>query len=204
MNPIPLLVLFVSTFVIENLTMTYSRKPFGPKMCDQFCRQVKQCTAVSFSAEQLSCQLLLKRVEKTEKKNNTIISNQNMVMRGSPEGSEQTNLKLHMGQKTWADAMKACREDGMSLLQMDTRQKQLAVILHPRYNDFNLYKMWLGLTDLYHNDSYYWTSGAPITYAGWAYGEPTHGSQDCVYVAMNSMKWTDSNCESKRRFICEK
>ncbi len=69
---------------------------------------------------------------------------------------------------------------------------------------------WIGLTDRGRDGegNYRWTTGEPVDYLNWAFGEPNDavfpGEEDCIFMINRAAgDWNDNVCDVGRRFICE-
>merc|ERR1711915_232117 len=70
---------------------------------------------------------------------------------------------------------------------------------------------WIGGTDLHHEGSWLWLSGAPWSYTNWQDGEPNqNGNEDCTAINSDAQyKWMDLSCDSANHgvphyVVCEK
>jgi hypothetical protein len=68
---------------------------------------------------------------------------------------------------------------------------------------------WMGLTDREAEGSWQWESGEPVTYTGWAAGEPNNaggedsGGEDCVTWFPGGHGWNDNDCHIDFSYVCE-
>lgn len=123
-------------------------------------------------------------------------------------------------EKSWTDALKVCTELGMQLVAIQTAEQQRAIeqFLHKRIwgsrktvLDNVYWYLWTSGADVDSDGNFEWkTINKPVTFTSWGVGEPNGGTgESCIelrYVSSGSdrdLKWNDSLCWIKKRFICE-
>ena len=68
---------------------------------------------------------------------------------------------------------------------------------------------WIGLTDLFHEGSFAWVTGEPVTYTNWAKGQPDNGGNlnehfAVIWPVSHSRKWNDYFNDITGRFaLCQ-
>ncbi|XP_046332137.1 C-type lectin TsL-like [Haliotis rufescens] len=126
-------------------------------------------------------------------------------------GAEFIRVKLYMEKKTWDDAQTSCQEDGGSLAKLDTRQIERSIVSLSGFAAVKTLGPWIGLSDLYDNDTYFWTDGTPTTYLNWLDRRPSHSykgqKENCVIIQYSYRRqvvgWNDVYCWNKGSFICQ-
>lgn len=123
-------------------------------------------------------------------------------------------------ERSWTDALKMCTEMGMKLVSIESAEQQRGIewYLHKRIwgarktvLDYVYWNLWTSGADVDSDGQFEWKAiNKPVTFAAWGEGEPNGGSgESCIelrYVAPTGereLKWNDSVCWVKKRFICE-
>ena len=104
---------------------------------------------------------------------------------------------LHARSRSWLDARDACAGAGGYLASVETAEEQAFLGQH-----FSI-EVWLGATRG-PGGAFQWVSGAPFDFTAFARGQPDNagGTENCL--AFNRFgAWTDIDCGSSRRFVCE-
>ncbi|XP_048251542.1 CD209 antigen-like protein E [Haliotis rufescens] len=119
-------------------------------------------------------------------------------------GQIVTYIKKHLKGKYWHDALRVCQSEGASLVKMDSRKKKRLVDIKFGRVDW----MWIGLKDVFKNDTFYWTDGEPLTnIEAWKPGEPSHMfvgvDEDCVESRHGHKYMAHVSCNLLRGYLCE-
>ncbi|XP_073832279.1 lectin subunit alpha-like [Musca autumnalis] len=140
------------------------------------------------------------------------------VVRGVPQWHNSTDGRQYFidgDQKyNWFQAFRECASRKLQLVEIDTQQKNQALIavLKPIFG--NSHNLWLGATDEYNRDKnmkrpFYWsTSGKLVTFTHWSDKNPDNDQRDehCVHTwaSKPNYQWNDHHCDTPRfGFICE-
>uniref|UniRef100_A0A1I8MSN1 Uncharacterized protein n=1 Tax=Musca domestica TaxID=7370 RepID=A0A1I8MSN1_MUSDO len=124
------------------------------------------------------------------------------VVRGVPQWHNST------------DARHECARRNLQLVEIETKEKNeaLLAVLKPIFG--NSHNLWLGAMDEYNRDKnfkrpFYWSSsGKPMTFSYWSDNNPDNYKQDehCVHTwaSKSNYLWNDNRCDHSRfGFICE-
>ncbi|XP_005387016.1 PREDICTED: macrophage mannose receptor 1 [Chinchilla lanigera] len=108
--------------------------------------------------------------------------------------------------KTWFESRDFCRALGGELAAIKNKDELQAIwrlITSTRsYHE----TFWLGLTYGGSSEGFTWSSGSPVIYENWAYGEPNNYNNVEYCGEMKgdpSMNWNDINCEHLNNWICQ-
>jgi len=97
----------------------------------------------------------------------------------------------------WATGESACVDLGGHLVAIGSQHENDLVA------GFGLGGPFLGFTDAAVEDSFVWSSSAPVTYLHWAAGEPNdNGPEDCATMR-SDMLWNDVGCANPAPYVCE-
>lgn len=106
----------------------------------------------------------------------------------------------------WFAAFHACHLKNMTLATINSEAEQIDIgnLIGSWISTKKVY--WTSGTDQAKEGEFVWMStGQPIRYKNWYYGEPNnHGSQHCLTISnINSHQWDDDQCSNKYFYICE-
>jgi len=115
---------------------------------------------------------------------------------------------------SWFDAMQCCYFQHGYLaepLNAEENDKIKTYLQISVGGDLQQY-WWIGGTDMHHEGSWTWMSGAPWMFDSWADGEPNqNGNEDCTaYDCQAGFGWMDLYCDSDdtlgmpHHVVCEK
>nr|XP_039269898.1 uncharacterized protein LOC120344668 isoform X2 [Styela clava] len=109
---------------------------------------------------------------------------------------------------TWTEANSYCKAKNARLLEIQTAEEQFFISsFAATLNKEGIVAVWLGISDIGHDDDFRWTDQKVITYSQWDVNQPTHrnGQDDCgmVYTGKGSNNWEIVTCYSPQAFICE-
>ncbi|XP_023561199.1 macrophage mannose receptor 1 [Octodon degus] len=107
--------------------------------------------------------------------------------------------------KTWFESRDFCRALGGELATIKSKE-ELQAIWRLITSTRSYHEMfWLGLT-YGSSEGFTWSSGSPVTYENWAFGEPNNYNNVEYCGEMKgdpSMQWNDINCEHLNNWICQ-
>ncbi|XP_070592011.1 low affinity immunoglobulin epsilon Fc receptor-like [Erythrolamprus reginae] len=110
---------------------------------------------------------------------------------------------VRMGSEAWSQAGKRCESYQSKLVIIDNfaEQKFLTSVLNGK-------TLWIGLSDMNHENKFVWVDSSSVSYTSWAPREPNnsgHG-EDCVVMSSQANgRWEDRPCgKSVDGWICEK
>ena len=91
-----------------------------------------------------------------------------------------------------------------SLVEIETEEEQDALVkvaMDKKYDSYNIYGFWIGLTDQAEEGTMVWESGGKVKFTAWSKWEPNNlfRSEDCVnlWVGWNRKGlWNDANCDT--------
>lgn len=104
---------------------------------------------------------------------------------------------------TWAQAASHCQAAGGALARLDSAAQSIAV--HEAAHRLRRERWWIGLADHAEEGRFEWLDRAPVSFAGWAKGQPDNGScnQDCAALKRDgSGSWQDTHCAQRQPFVC--
>ncbi|XP_013101617.2 lectin subunit alpha [Stomoxys calcitrans] len=114
----------------------------------------------------------------------------------------------------WFKAFHECARRKLQLVEIDSKEKNQALIevLKPLFGDSH--NLWIGANDEYNRDKdfkrpFYWSSsGQPMTFSHWSSNNPDNDQQDehCVHMwkSKPDYQWNDHHCDTPRfGFVCE-
>ncbi len=128
----------------------------------------------------------------------------NLVCRGNQTFAfEGASWCLNVGERTFADAKRACAADGGALAVVRTTQENNA--LRTAFAQrFAAKRMWIGLTDDGEEGNWRWLSGAPMTFSAWQPNEPNDfNGEDCGELHADTWSWNDLDCNVALPSVCE-
>lgn len=101
----------------------------------------------------------------------------------------------------WDDARLSCRQDGAELLHIQSveqqQQVEAALAEYPE-------AVWSGLARPDASESFAWSGGAPVTYVGWAAGQPSDDAFHCARLTAGDRRWDDVDCRlEKLAYVCQ-
>ncbi|XP_073821571.1 uncharacterized protein [Musca autumnalis] len=102
---------------------------------------------------------------------------------------------------TWFEALNICLKQGMTLVTIESWEKQLKLLeITPQQ------KVWIGGHDLITRNKFEWISnGQKFNFTNWLNGPPpnNNGTAHCVEMLFVNLKWNSLDCNERRGFICE-
>uniref|UniRef100_T1PK09 Lectin C-type protein n=1 Tax=Musca domestica TaxID=7370 RepID=T1PK09_MUSDO len=107
----------------------------------------------------------------------------------------------------WFEAWEECAMRNMTLIAIDTAEKNTIVdkVLRNRFEKCP--NLWLGGNDLGLEGKFVWSStGKRFEFSNWSKGQPDNykSNEHCVhYYTITDFEWNDAPCTSKIGFICE-
>ncbi|XP_061401010.1 lectin subunit alpha-like [Musca vetustissima] len=107
----------------------------------------------------------------------------------------------------WFEAKDECAIRDMTLIVIDTPEKNASIekVLRRRFGKCP--NLWLGGNDLGLEDKFTWSStGKPFEFSNWSNGQPDNSknNEHCVhYDRRTDFEWNDTQCATKMGFICE-
>jgi hypothetical protein len=105
---------------------------------------------------------------------------------------------------SWGDAAAFCMARGGALARIDSREQSQALYREARRLDGKS-RWWIGLHDRTAEGSFEWIDGAPLSFTGWARGEPNNDTcnQDCAALKRRGDgAWHDTHCGQAQPFVC--
>jgi len=105
---------------------------------------------------------------------------------------------------SWSSAQAICLWYGAHLATINSAAEDN--FLRPFASSSGYDGTWIGFNDIAQEGVWVWESGEPVTYTGWASGEPNdqYGSEDCGhYYYKSGYLWNDAGCNDNWPFICE-
>ncbi|XP_077993136.1 lymphocyte antigen 75-like [Glandiceps talaboti] len=106
-------------------------------------------------------------------------------------------------QSDWQSARDVCRGLGGDLVTVHHESLQSFITMQLLESDTDV---WIGLSDLSHQNVYKWTEGSPSDYRNWAVGRPGFHTQGRTCVLISSSlddKWDNVNCDDLKGWICQ-
>ncbi|XP_075159347.1 lectin subunit alpha-like [Haematobia irritans] len=108
---------------------------------------------------------------------------------------------------TWFEAGIECAIRNMTLITVDTVERNQAVDALLRKKFQNIPNLWIGGSDLGEEGKFVWSStGKPFEFTNWQSQQPDNNKNDehCVHYRRTSdFEWNDAQCWEKFGFICE-
>ncbi|XP_055533980.1 collectin-10-like [Wyeomyia smithii] len=111
----------------------------------------------------------------------------------------------------WFEAISYCQEAGMSLVQIRDQYDNSALQDWLNENGYGQSDtFWIGANDLATAGVFRWGfTNKRIKFKQWSSGEPNAASirgetEHCVQLIAQTMKWNDSVCSRRLKFICER
>ncbi|XP_067653228.1 C-type lectin lectoxin-Lio3-like [Haliotis asinina] len=132
-------------------------------------------------------------------------------------GKVKINVKRHVIPLSWDAALSVCQSEGGSLVKIDTKEKETAIMkkFNIQSRSFSPVYLWMGLRYFKVQRKFLWTDKTPLEHGNWGIGEPSHTwmkldgtvvMEDCVALAvplLGNIYWNDHPCSKTRGFICE-
>ncbi|MFT5455340.1 MAG: hypothetical protein ACI9K2_001819 [Myxococcota bacterium] len=104
-------------------------------------------------------------------------------------------------EKSWEDAEDVCASVGFHLPWVSSRD-QNDVVRDLADAAFGRGSTWLGLNDRSREGDFEWSSGVPVSWDNWGWGEPNDvGNEDCGELT-RSGEWNDVACRNEYAFLC--
>jgi hypothetical protein len=118
--------------------------------------------------------------------------------------NSHTCYSYHPDEKSYTEASDHCALLGRSLPMPKTEAENtfLYSIKPPGI------PIWLGLTDLTEEDSFFWDDGYSLTWSNWHSEEPNNfdGDQDCTLMSRYAPTWYDDFCRApscRPKYFCQ-
>ena len=103
--------------------------------------------------------------------------------------------------KSWEESEDSCQEKGSHLASIHSEWEQQEVVKLARFKQ----NVWVGGFNQANERVFLWSDGLPMQYSNWGNGQGKGESMGCVSInSLQYQKWTESYCENKRAFICQK
>jgi hypothetical protein len=105
---------------------------------------------------------------------------------------------------SWHDAAAFCMAKGGTLARIDGAEQSQALYREAKRLDAKS-RWWIGLHDRGAEGRFEWIDGTPVTFTGWAKGEPNNDTcnQDCAALKRRGDgTWHDTHCGQAQPFIC--
>ncbi|KAJ0009034.1 hypothetical protein NQD34_016449 [Periophthalmus magnuspinnatus] len=120
-----------------------------------------------------------------------------------------------ISRRTWEQSRDYCKNFGADLIQINSREKQLAIhalitTYHNPSLQYSASGFWIGARDVEEEGTWKWLDGTQLTEGFWNFGEPNNqGNEDCAAVYPSLRKnpfksWNDAPCTHVLKWICEK
>nr|XP_039270230.1 uncharacterized protein LOC120344952 [Styela clava] len=108
---------------------------------------------------------------------------------------------------TWTEASRNCQAVGAGLIKIESEQQQLFVATaFEQYGSSNR-EIWMGISDIGHDDILQWWDKQPIQTAYWDTNPPpiVAGRDDCanLYTGKGNNNWEITGCYLQLGYICE-
>ncbi|XP_073828777.1 lectin subunit alpha-like [Musca autumnalis] len=107
----------------------------------------------------------------------------------------------------WFEAWDECAMRNMTLIAIDTAEKNAVIDKILRNKFQKCPNLWLGGNDLGLEGKFTWSStGKRFEFSNWSKGQPDNykSNEHCVhYYTITDFEWNDAPCSSKIGFICE-
>uniref|UniRef100_A0A1I8P288 C-type lectin domain-containing protein n=1 Tax=Stomoxys calcitrans TaxID=35570 RepID=A0A1I8P288_STOCA len=107
----------------------------------------------------------------------------------------------------WFEAWNECAIRNMTLIAVDTVEKNAALDGILRKKFAKCPNLWIGGNDLGEEGKFIWTpTGKRFEFSNWQKGQPDNykSNEHCVhYYNIADFEWNDAPCSSKIGFICE-
>ncbi|XP_045926870.1 lithostathine-2-like [Micropterus dolomieu] len=94
---------------------------------------------------------------------------------------------------SWMEAQSYCREHYSDLASVRNQTENDQMNMMATTSEYT----WIGL----YRDSWKWSDGSAHTFSNWAPSAPSTSHKDSCAVS-NSGKWSNQDCNSRRKFIC--
>ncbi|XP_059224272.1 lectin subunit alpha [Stomoxys calcitrans] len=135
------------------------------------------------------------------------------VTKGTPHDKwqkvdEAGKIFIEQEQKfTWFEANNECAIRNMTLIAVDTFEKNQVIDSLLRKKFPVSPNLWIGGSDLGQEGKFIWSStGKSFEFTNWQHQQPDNSKNDehCVHYRINSdFEWNDAQCWGKMGFICE-
>ncbi|XP_075155822.1 lectin subunit alpha-like [Haematobia irritans] len=107
----------------------------------------------------------------------------------------------------WFEAWNECAIRNMTLIAVDTAERNPAIDTILRKKFTKCPNLWIGGNDLGEEGTFIWSStGNRFEFSNWQKGQPDNykNNEHCVhYYTITDFEWNDAPCSSKMGFICE-
>ncbi|XP_076467662.1 uncharacterized protein LOC143298664 [Babylonia areolata] len=105
---------------------------------------------------------------------------------------------------SWVDARNDCRRrgPGHDLASIEDLEENLKIVTLLGTNQLSA---WIGLKRL-DDGTFTWTDSSEVTFTNWDDGEPSGGTQSCVYMKGTSSsagEWSDAPCFQQANYVCQ-
>lgn len=105
---------------------------------------------------------------------------------------------------SWLTAQRICDSEGATLATGRSRRSFDEIRKH-----YGNHRMWIGVTDMNHENKFEYADGGPVSYKMFLAGQPSNsgGNEHCVEANTDKNQpgyWNDNNCDVKQSFLCQK
>ena len=115
---------------------------------------------------------------------------------------ESKEFKFFENVETWSDAERACVSYGGHLASIHSHEEHTKVINLVKH--VPKFRVWIGGSDEEHEGIWQWVDQTNWDYQNWSGSQPDNmgGNQNCTIVWNIDEKWDDTNCNTKKPFVC--
>ncbi|XP_052803256.1 macrophage mannose receptor 1-like isoform X2 [Mya arenaria] len=102
---------------------------------------------------------------------------------------------------TWANAEQQCKGRGMELASVMSMNEEKFILQLVDNHELTNADVWLGFRRA---DNYFsWTDSSPTSYIHWRSAPTRTSGSDCVYMHDGDGTWDNTDCTTKKGFICK-
>ncbi|KAI6650284.1 Low affinity immunoglobulin epsilon Fc receptor isoform X2 [Oopsacas minuta] len=93
----------------------------------------------------------------------------------------------------WNQAKAACATDEETIASVTSSREN--DLIYDKMIEESVTNCWIGLSDQFTENVFFWEDGSPVNYTNWGFGQPREesGNEDCAQITGNS-KWFDVPC----------